>query len=234
MAEGARQLVLELPVQPRYGRKEFLVSSSNESACRFIESWPAWSDTLLQLSGPSGSGKSHLAAIWAAQAGAWTVDARAVVAARVPELARAPALVVEDIDRGPLDEPALFHLVNIARERPMPLLFTAQALDPMLIRTPDLLSRLRLAPSVALGAPDDALLRAVLVKLFGDRQLLVDANVIDYVALRIERSLAKAAEIVTKLDREALSRGRRVTRAIAGELLGAEWASLEAEDEPSS
>jgi len=89
------------------------------------------------------------------------------------------------------------------------------------LTTPDLLSRLRLAPSVALDPPDDALLKAVLVKLFVDRQLVVDTSVVDYIALRIERSLAKAAEVVTLLDREALSRGRRVSRAIAAELLGA-------------
>ena len=89
------------------------------------------------------------------------------------------------------------------------------------LRTPDLLSRLRLAPSVALEAPDDALLKAVLVKLFVDRQLVVDTTVVDYIALRIERSLAKASELVALLDREALSRGRRVSRAIAAEILGA-------------
>ncbi len=89
------------------------------------------------------------------------------------------------------------------------------------LRTADLVSRLRLAPSVSIGAPDDALLKAVLVKLFVDRQLVVDTSVVDYIALRIERSLARAAEFVTLLDKEALSRGRRVSRAIAAEILGA-------------
>jgi chromosomal replication initiation ATPase DnaA len=126
------------------------------------------------------------------------------------------------VDRGARDEAALFHLINLARERRAYLLLTCEAPpDRWGIATPDLLSRLRLAPSVALDAPDVALLRAVLVKLFVDRQLVVDTSVVDYIALRIERSLARASDVVARLDKEALSRGRRVSRAIAAQNLGA-------------
>jgi chromosomal replication initiation ATPase DnaA len=223
MRDASRQLVLELPVAARFGREDFLVSASNEEAFRLLQRWPDWSDPLLQLAGPEGSGKSHLGAIWAARAGARTIEAAAVDLACVPELARAPALLVEDLDRGPLDEPALFHLLNRAREAHAAILFTsARSLDPALIATHDLLSRLRRAPRVALGPPDDTLLRAVFVKLFADRQLVVDPNVVEYLAVRIERSLARAAEIVSTLDREALRRGRRITRAVAAEVLGME------------
>jgi chromosomal replication initiation ATPase DnaA len=231
MRDAPRQLVLDLPVDPRFGREDFLVSRSNEDAFRLIERWPEWSDPLLHLQGPPGSGKSHLAAIWAAQAEAGIVAARMVRSDSVPDLALGKALVLEDVHDGPLDEPALFHLLNLSRERQQPLLFTsAHPLDPSRVATPDLLSRLRLSPSVALGYPDDELLRAVLVKLFGDRQLAVDANVVAYLATRIERSLAAAAQVVAALDQEALSRGRRITRAIAAELIGADPASELAEE----
>ena len=231
MREAPRQLVLDLPVDPRFGREDFLVSRSNQDAFRLIERWPDWPETLLHLQGPPGSGKSHLAAIWAGRAGARSVAARMIGPDEVPELASETALVLEDVDDGPLDEPALFHLMNLVRERRLALVFTStHRLDPSRILTPDLLSRLRLAPSVALGSPDDDLLRAVLVKLFGDRQLNVEANVVAYLATRIERSLAAAAQVVAALDREALSRGRRVTRAIAAELVGAEPDSELAEE----
>jgi chromosomal replication initiation ATPase DnaA len=223
MRDASRQLVLDLPVEARFGREDFLVGDSNRDAFRLIERWPDWSDTVLQLAGPSGSGKSHLAAIWAERADARTVQAAAISMASVPDLAQAAALVIEDIDRGPLDEPALFHLVNRAREARTSILFTAaRLLDPALIATADLLSRLRRAPLVALGPPDDTLLRAVFVKLFGDRQLVVDPNVVEYLVVRIERSLARAADVVSALDREALRRSRRITRAIAAEVLGTE------------
>ncbi|MBZ6074758.1 DnaA ATPase domain-containing protein [Microvirga puerhi] len=222
MREGPKQLAFDLPLDPRFGREDFLVSPSNEQAYAFIERWPDWPDTVLLLVGPPGSGKSHLAAIWAEMAHAWTVDAFEVTQDKVPHLISNGALVIEDIDQAERDEAALFHLLNLARERQAFVLMTCTTLpDSWGIRTADLLSRLRLATTVPLDPPDDALLKAVLVKLFVDRQLVVDTSVVDYIALRIERSLAKAAEVVTLLDKEALSRGRRVSRAIASELLGA-------------
>jgi chromosomal replication initiation ATPase DnaA len=222
MREAPKQLAFDLPLDPRFGAEDFLVSPSNEQAYGMIETWPEWPDTILLLVGPRGSGKSHLASIWAKNAHAWTVDAVAICHDKVPHLVSNGALAIEDMDRGERDEAALFHLLNLAREKKASLLITCETPpDRWSLKTPDLLSRLRLAPSVALDAPDDALLKAVLVKLFVDRQLVVDTSVVDYIALRIERSLAKASEIVALLDREALSRGRRVSRVIAAEILGA-------------
>jgi chromosomal replication initiation ATPase DnaA len=230
MTEAPKQLTLELPLEPRFGREDFLVSPSNERAYALIERWPDWPDTILLLEGPKGSGKSHLAAIWAAQSHGWTVDAFEVGTDRVPHLVSNGALVIEDLHSAEGDEPALFHLLNLARERrAYVLITTAVAVGELPIRTPDLKSRLRLAPSVSLDPPDDALLRAVLVKLFIDRQLVVDTTVVDFLALRIERSLAAAAETVAALDREALSRGRRITRPMAAELVGRETGSVDAE-----
>jgi len=221
MTEAPKQLTLELPLEPRFGREDFLVSPSNERAYALIERWPDWPDTILLLEGPKGSGKSHLAAIWAAQSHGWTVDAFEVGTDRVPHLVSNGALVIEDLHSAGGDEPALFHLLNLARERrAYVLITTAVSVGELPIRTPDLKSRLRLAPSVSLDPPDDALLRAVLVKLFVDRQLVVDTTVVDFLALRIERSLAAAAEAVAAIDREALSRGRRITRPMAAELVG--------------
>ena len=216
-----KQLAFDLPLDPRYGREDFFVSASNEAAYSLIERWPDWPDTVLRLEGPSGAGKSHLASIWATAAHAWTVDAFEVTAARVPHLISGGALVVEGADAPERDEAALFHLLNLARERGVHVLITAAApLERWSLRTPDLLSRLRLSPVATLEPADEALLRAVLVKLFMDRQLIVDTGVIDTLVTRMERSLAAAGEVVAALDREALSRGRRITRALAASILG--------------
>lgn len=219
-----RQLALDLPFETRLDAEDFLVSPSNEEAYGRVEAWPQWTDPVLLLLGPEGSGKSHLAAIWAARSHAWTLPRCDLRDADVPRMASTGALVLEDCDRAQGHEQALFHLLNLVRERRTFLLLTARSVpEAWGLATPDILSRLRLAPRVVLGPPDDGLLRAVLVKLFLDRQLVIDTSVVDYIAQRIERSIPAARAVVESLDRAALERGRRITRALAGEILrGAE------------
>ncbi len=127
--------------------------------------------------------------------------------------------MLENLAAGRFDEAALFHLLNLAREERAYVLITARS-APATWQTalPDLASRLRALPVVALTSPDDALFRAVLVKLFADRQLAVDESLVSFLTTRIERSFAAARAAVEKLDREALRLKRPVTRALAGEL----------------
>lgn len=138
----------------------------------------------------------------------------------MPHLVSGGALVIEDCDAGALDERALFHLMNAIKARGGFLLLTARsAPDLWGLSVPDLLSRLRLAPAATIEPPDDGLLRALLVKLFIDRQLVVDIAVIDTLAMRMERSFAAARQVVDRLDKLALERGRRVTRPLVQEAL---------------
>ncbi len=216
------QLPLDLPHRPAYGEEDFLVAPSNERALAMVRLWPDWPHRTLLLTGPRGAGKSHLAAIWARRAGAEPVFARDLGPDSPPILARETALVVEEADFGPLREKEMFHLLNLIGERGAFLLMTARAApDFWGVATPDLLSRLRRAPRIAIEAPDEDFLRAILVKLFHDRQLLVDASVIDFLGFRLERSFEAAQNIVAALDREALARGRAVTRPLAAAVLKA-------------
>ncbi len=212
-----QQLAFDLPANPRYGREDFLVGPANATAYGLVEAWPNWPDTVCLLTGPPGSGKSHLASIWATRTHAWTAPVAEVAGARVPHLVSNGALVIEDIDRPEgRDEAALFHLLNLARENGSPVLLTASLpVEALGLATADLRSRLRLAPGATILPPDDALLRAVLVKLFVDRQLVVDLAVVEALALRIDRSLGRARAVVAELDRDALGRGRRITKPLA-------------------
>lgn len=220
--ESARQLALDLPVEPRFGEEDFLVSPSNEAAYALVESWPDWPAKALLIVGPPGSGKSHLAAIWAARAGARIIPAAALKLADLPALAAAGAVLVEDAEQAVQAEAALFHLFNLMRETGGALVLAANSPpDAWGLTTPDLLSRLRLAPMAAIDPPDDALVRAVLVKLLVDRQLIVDTALVEFVAVRLDRSLDAARRFVAALDREALERGRRITRLMAGDVLRA-------------
>jgi chromosomal replication initiation ATPase DnaA len=218
MSTGPRQLALALDHAERLAREDFLSGPSNAQALALIDSWPGWPHRTVMLTGPEGSGKSHLAAIWAQAAGARRIAARALDEAAVPSALATGALVVEDVAAGAFDERALFHLLNLAREDAAFVLLTARtALMSVAIR--DLGSRLKALPVVALASPDDALLRAVLVKLFADRQLAVDESLIAYVAIRIERSFAAARNVVSLLDDEAMRQKRPITRALAAEFL---------------
>jgi chromosomal replication initiation ATPase DnaA len=217
--DGPRQLALALDHAESLAREDFLSGPSNASALALIERWPDWPSRTLLLRGPEGSGKSHLAAIWARAAGARTLSLRALEGADVPIALATGALVLENLGEQSFDEAALFHLLNLAREEHAYLLITARtAPATWRIGLPDLASRLRAIPIVALETPDDALLRAVIVKLFADRQLAVDESLVGYLSTHIERSFAAARSAVAALDREALRRQRPVTRALAGEL----------------
>lgn len=225
------QLTLELAPEPGFERENFVVSGSNEQAYAMIERWPDWPDPMLLILGPPGAGKSHLGAIWASTAKAGVQSASALAAANIEALAAAGPLLLEDADAIGEAETQLFHLINLMRENGMALVITAKAPpDAWGLRTADLLSRLRLAPTVAIGPPDDALMRAVLVKLLIDRQLVIDTSVVGYIALRLERSLDAARTFIDALDREALARQCRISRAIAADVL----ASLEGCEEQAS
>jgi chromosomal replication initiation ATPase DnaA len=213
-----RQLALALDHAESYAREDFLSGPCNKRALELIECWPDWPANAIALIGPEGSGKTHLATIWAATAGARVVSAHALDEAGLRSALATGALVVEDA-AATSDERALFHLINLAREENAYLLFTARTSPsawPLII--PDVISRLRAMPVVTLHAPDDALLRAVIVKLAADRQLALDESVVSYLSTHIERSFAAARAAVIALDNEALRRGRPPTRALAAEM----------------
>ncbi|MDE2362500.1 MAG: hypothetical protein KGM42_07470 [Hyphomicrobiales bacterium] len=217
---GARQLAFGFEVAPRYGDEDFLVSPSNATAHAMVSAWPDWPDPVLVLAGEGGAGKSHLADIWSRRARAALAPPLAIRADAALVDFSGRNILVEDADCV-VDERGLFHLVNLVQESRASLLLTARSRpEAWGVRLPDLMSRLRRAPLVEIGRPDDDLIRAVLVKLFVDRQLAVDASVIEYVAQRIDRSLDAAREMVRALDDEALAEGRRITRGLAARLLG--------------
>ncbi len=218
-ASPPRQLALALDYSESFAREDFVEGPSNASALALIDRWPDWPSRVMALTGPQGSGKSHLAAIWAEETGARFVSMRALDGEHLPSVLATGALVVEDFSEGAFDEATLFHLLNLAQQEGATMLLTARNSPAgWTIGLADLASRLRAIPAVALSAPDDRLLRAVIVKLFADRQLAVDENLIAYLVARMERSFPAARVAVDRLDREAMRQQRPVNRALAAEL----------------
>ena len=196
------------------------MSQSNRAAVELIERWPDWPHWAGVLVGPEGSGKSHLAHVWQGRAAAHAWEGSALGEAAVAAFDERPTMLIEDIDRGIGDERIFFHLLNLARERKGSILVTSrQAPGELSVTLPDLRSRLRALPLARIAPPDEALLKAVLIKLFADRQLAIEPHVVSYIALRIERSMAAANAIVEQIDRRALAMQRSVTRALAATVL---------------
>lgn len=214
------QMAFDLGSAQQLQRDDFFLSASNAAALRAIDDWRDWPGGKLVLAGPSGSGKTHLAQVWATAAEAVLVAAAALPGVYLPSLG--PRVVVEDADRiagHPGAEAALFHLHNLILPAGRLLVTASGPPRDWGVALPDLVSRMQAAGFARLEPADDALLSAVLVKLFFDRQISVPPNLIAYLVPRIERSLAAAGDVVARLDAAGLAQGRAVTRALAVELL---------------
>ncbi|MBC8021070.1 MAG: hypothetical protein H7X78_07650 [Methyloceanibacter sp.] len=214
------QLTLDLPHRTALDAEDFLVSDCNRAAVKLIDAWPEWSDQVQLLIGPAASGKTHLARVWQARSGAEALGPDALGMGAVDDVRARTPIVIEDADRGAYDEKVLFHLLNLARESRLFVLLTAQSAPSRWpISLPDLLSRLNAVPAVEIGPPDEALIGAVMLKHFADRQLDIEPKVLTYLALHVDRSLAAAAAAVAAVDRAALATGRKISRQLVIEAL---------------
>ena len=220
MAAKSRQLILDLPQRAAFGRDDFLVTPSNAGAVALIDRYPDWPSYGAVLLGQAGSGKSHLLEVWRQAAGATLVSASEISSEQPDTLLHSGALAIDNAPGPTLDERALFHLFNYARQTGGHVLIASDT-DPAHwnVALNDLASRLKSLPVARLEQPDDALLRGVLVKLFADRQLAVEEPIISYLMLRMPRSLDAARSLVTEIDRLALTEKAPVTRGLVSRVL---------------
>ncbi|MEM1004074.1 MAG: chromosomal replication initiator DnaA [Pseudomonadota bacterium] len=228
----ARQLSFDLPAKTALERDDFFVSPANALAVAMLSA-TTWPGNKMVLTGPTGSGKTHLAHVWAAQTGGRIVEATDLRKADVPKLVQSPVAVenVPMIVNLPAQQDALFHLHNLTLAEGHALLMTGRP-PPNLWHLPldDLQSRVEGAQHAALEPPDDALLGAVLAKLFVDRQLNPAPDVMAYLVKHMDRRFETAADIVAQLDQVALAEKRDITRALAVRILKTTTAENESED----
>ncbi|MDX5401885.1 MAG: chromosomal replication initiator DnaA [Rhodobacterales bacterium] len=217
-----RQLCFDLPVRAALGREDFFVAPANAMAVALIEGWRNWPSGKLVLEGPKGSGKTHLAHVWAKDSGARIIDAGALAGADIPALASGP-VAVEDVPQIAGDaaaENALFHLHNLILAEGHALLLTAdRPAGRWGLSLPDLASRMQGTQATRLDAPDDRLLTALLAKLFSDRQLIPTPDTIPYLVTHMDRSFDSARQLVAVLDITALAESRPINRLLAAEVL---------------
>jgi len=219
-----RQIPLPLPHDAAMGADDFLVTPSNREAAAWVEKWPDWPAHGLILTGLSGSGKTHLLTLWLAKSSGRFLT--------LPELVREDAttltgvtkyIAIDDADTlagNAAAEESLFHLYNHVKAARGSLVLTMKnGVGQVGFVLPDLRSRLLTLPAADLGAPDDMLLAALIVKQFRDRQVALDAGVVTYIASRTARDAASIRDLVAKLDHAALAEGRKITIALARKVL---------------
>ena len=216
----SKQLLLDLALRAAFGRDDFLVAPSNAAAVKLIDDWPNWPTRVALLVGPEGSGKSHLATVWQNRSKAPAVAVENLTVEAVPLLLVAGGLAIEHTEGSRFNETALFHTLNQARQQNAQILLTSR-IEPLLwgVKLPDLASRLKAIPFVRIEAPDDALLRGVLVKLFADRQIKVDEPLVNYMLARMPRSLAAARSLVMAIDAQSMVEKAEITRPFVGRVM---------------
>lgn len=220
MSKSAEQLIFDLPHREAHGRDDFLITSSNAAAVALIDQWPNWPSHAAIIQGDEGSGKTHLVEVWRSKNNAALIDAEKLQAAYVPALLQSGALAVEDLQSGKMDERALFHALNLAKQESKFLLLTSRyAPSSLSLAIPDLASRLNSLPIIQILAPDDALLRGVLVKLFADRQISVEEGLINYILMRMPRSLGTARKLVAEVDMLAMIEKAEITKPLVARIL---------------
>ncbi|MDR3424619.1 MAG: DnaA/Hda family protein [Alphaproteobacteria bacterium] len=219
-----QQIPLPLPHDAAMGADDFLVTSCNREAAAWVGKWPDWPAHGLILTGPAGCGKTHLLHLWLAKSGGALVTLDELIAQDCVSLtAKTQAIALDDADAvagHDKAEESLFHLYNHLQSIHGWLLLTmtrGAGLAPIVL--PDLRSRLLTLPAAALHDPDDALLEALIVKQFRDRQVALDAEVVAYLAPRMPRDAAGIRDLVERLDRAALAAGRKISIALARNVL---------------
>jgi chromosomal replication initiation ATPase DnaA len=206
------QLILPLEANNAMRRADFVVAPGNEKALAFLDSFPGWPAPAAVLYGPSASGKTHMARVWAEHAGAALYDAHTL------DIMPPGPAVIEDVDSAPgfTHERALF----AALEEGAPLLLTGRAAPALWpVQLPDLASRLRALVAFELGAPDEALLLALAVKLFADRQVAVPESVVIGLVHGLERSPAAIRDFIVRADARALGAHRPINLQLIRELM---------------
>jgi chromosomal replication initiation ATPase DnaA len=219
------QIPFDLGHRTAMGRDDFLIAPNNQDAVAWIDLWPDWSAPVLVIYGPVASGKSHLAAVWSEKTNAACVRPDTLNDESIRHIASAAKhIILEDADKliGNVEaEKGLFHLYNLFKEEKRSVLLTL--VEPPVRRSfalPDLASRLRAAPAVAIREPDDILLGSILVKMFNDRQLRVGQDVVNYIVSHMERSFEEARRIVEATDNKTLVEKRSISVPLIKEILG--------------
>jgi len=201
------QLILKFPEHRAYKKEDFYVSPSNEEAFDFISSWPKWIKRIVNIFGPTGSGKSHLASILKSKTKCLEILSKDLNESTISEFKTKEALIIENFNEK-ISEELLFSLWNTAlQDNKYFLINSIKPINSYKFKLPDLVSRIKSSLSIGIKLPSDDLISAIIAKNFSDKQIIVEEKHIDYIIKRIDRSYEKISQFILTLDRYSLKKG---------------------------
>ena len=213
------QLILKFPTQQAYKKEDFYVSPSNQKAYDFINSWPRWIKRIINIFGPSGSGKSHLSSILKSKTSCLHINSNELNENTFFKFKTKEALIIENLDKK-ISEKLLFSLWNIVLQDNKYFLITSKKpINSYKFKLPDLISRVDSSLIIGINLPSDDLISVILAKNFSDKQIKVEKKHIDYIIKRIDRSYEKISQFVSILDKYSLKKGNPFSLKLIKEVL---------------
>ena len=213
------QLILKFPSHQAYKKEDFYVSPSNQKAYDFINSWPKWIKRTVNIFGPSGSGKSHLASILKSNTSCLQIETKDLSEEIFFKFKTKEALIIENLDEK-VSEKLLFSLWNIVLQDNKYLLITSKKpINSFKFKLRDLMSRVTSSIIIGINLPSDDLISVILAKNFSDKQITVEKKHIDYIVKRIDRSYEKISQFILTLDKYSLKKGRPFALKLIKEVL---------------
>ena len=213
------QLILKFPTQQAYKKEDFYVSPSNQEAYDFINSWPKWIKRIINIFGPSGSGKSHLASMLKSKTSCLWIDSNELNEKTFLKFKTKETLIIENLNEK-ISEKLLFTLWNIALQDNKYFLITStKPLNSYKFKMNDLVSRVNSSLIIGISLPSDDLISVILAKNFSDKQIKVEKKHIDYIIKRIDRSYEKISQFILTLDKYSLKKGSPFSLKLVKEVL---------------
>ena len=203
----SNQLILKFPSHQAYKKEDFYVSPSNQEAYDFINSWPKWIKRTVNIFGPPGSGKSHLASILKSKISSLQIEANNLNDETFFKFKTKEVLIIENLNAS-VSENLLFSLWNVALQDNKYLLITStKPISSFKFKLRDLISRVTSSLIIGINLPSDDLISVILAKNFSDKQIKVEKKHIDYIIKRIDRSYEKISQFILTLDKYSLKKG---------------------------
>ena len=201
------QLILKFPSHQAYKKEDFYVSPGNQEAYDFINSWPRWIKKIVNIFGPSGSGKSHLASILKNKTSYLQINSNELNEKIFLKFKTKEVLIIENLHES-VSEKLLFSLWNIALQDNKYVLITSKKpINTYKFKLKDLKSRVNSSLIIGINLPSDDLISVIIAKSFSDRQIKVEKKHIDYIIKRIDRSYEKISQFVSIFDKYSLKKG---------------------------